>query len=167
MKVGTSKLFITAAAFALVAASYAGRLETQVRKTYDVFRTAVERHDIEAVRSMLDVGFSLNLPDGTILSRERYLAAVSDRVDISAGIARHKFKLTNIRERAGFVTADVVLTLDSKFRDGNLTTHDMKTVERKSLTWRRTKNGLKLTSIFANEVRTLVDGNQVSLVVRN
>jgi len=141
-------------------------LESEARSTYNSFRNAVERHDAAAVSKYLDPGFILNLPSGQMLSRSRYLDAVVARKSISVGVATHSFKFTSVREKGGYVRAKVNLTLDSKFSDGNLMTHKLKTVEQKDLTWKRTSAGLKLVTIFANEVTTIVDGKQVSRVIR-
>lgn len=162
----THRIMMACAMLALCTFALGASLADEVRAHYDKFRSAVERHDLGAVRPMLDSGFSLNLPDGRVLSRERYLAAVGEREDISEGVAKHKFTLSRVREQGGYVKAEVVLTLDSKFRDGDLAVHSLRSEERKSITWRRTKSGLVLVSIFANDVRTVVDGKQVSRLVR-
>lgn len=152
--------------FAVAGFAGAASLETEVRTAYNSFRNSVERYDVSAVSKFLDPGFTLNLPSGQILSRSRYLDAVVARKSMSVGVGAHTFKLTSVREKGGYVRAKVNLTLDSKFSDGNLMTHKLKTVEQKDLTWKRTSAGLKLVTIFANEVTTIVDGKQVSRVVR-
>lgn len=155
-------LLVSITALILMSSSLAQTLTSRVRSTYDQFRTAVERFDAEAVRSMVDPGFRLVLPNGTVLGRAAYLKGLEDRKAIASGVPSHSFTLSRVREGKDFVIANVVLTLTSKFVDGNDVVHDLRVVERKTVTFKREPSGLKVIKIEAAEVRTVIDGKIAS-----
>ena len=140
-----------------VAVASAQTLATDLKRQFDSFHNAVERHDMPALRAMMATAFTLTHVDGQKMTRTDYLHGVEVRQDV-VKMTDITSVISNAKTMTGGASADVTTTSKGTFMNDDGKSHNLEVVETTSVTWTRSGDHWLIASIVMNRVVMKVDG---------